>query len=80
MSSSRNTCSGSTASNKTLAIIPHTSTNSPYLTKSDLNNIHNEIKYMTDKNHLDMKAMSKHITGMRDDMKDYISAMLAKTY
>ena len=38
------TCSGSTASKETLAIVPPISPTSPYLSKSDLDNSHNDIK------------------------------------
>ena len=39
-----NTCSRSTASKETLAIVPPISPTSTYLSKSDLENIHNDIK------------------------------------
>ena len=68
---------GPTASNETLNIIPTippTSHTSPYLTKSDLENIHTEIKAFNDKHPSDMKSMNNHIS----DMNDLVSAMLAK--
>ena len=69
MSPSMNTQSGSIASKETLAIVSPTSPTSPYLSKSGINNIHSDIKSMTDKHHSDIKTLN-----------DHISAMLAKFY
>ena len=51
---------------------------SPYLTKSDLDKIRNDIKAMIYKHHSDMKAMNNHITYMRAYTNDHFSAMIAK--
>ena len=59
-----NTRYASTASKETLAIVPPTYPTSPYLSKSDLNNIYNDIKAMTDKHHYDMKSLNDHISAM----------------
>ena len=71
---STNTWSVPTYSNKTLAIFPPTSPNSPDLKKYDLDNIHADIKASTDKHHSDIKSMNDHIS----DMKYCISFVLEK--
>ena len=64
ISPSTNTHSGYTVSKETLSIFHPTSPTSPYLTKSDLYNIQNEIKSMTDKHHFDMKTLTDHISAI----------------
>ena len=59
-----NTHSRSIGYKETLAIVPTTSTISPSLSKSDLDNIHNKIKAMTDEHHSDMKTLNDHISTM----------------
>ena len=59
-----NTHSVSKVPKETLAIVPPTSPTSPYLSKYDPYNIHNDIKAMTDKHHSDMKALNNHISYM----------------
>ena len=56
--------------NKKLDIVPPNSTTSNYLSKSDLDNIHNGIKAMTDKHHSDMKTLSYHIYAMLEKLTD----------
>ena len=70
MSPSTNTHSGSTASKETLAVVFSTSHTSPCLSKSDLNNIHNDIKSITEKYHSDMKAFNDHIYAMLINLTD----------
>ena len=70
MSHSTNTRSGSTASKEALDIGPTTSPNSPYLSKSDLDKIQNDIKSITDKNHSYMKSSSNHISNMLAKISD----------
>ena len=67
------TCSGSTASKETLAIVPPISPTSPYLSKSDLDSIHNDIKAMTGKHHSDIKYFNDHISDMLANLTDTIS-------
>ena len=75
---STNTHSVSTDFNETLDIFTPTSTTSTYLTKSDLDNIHTDIKASINKYQYEIKAMThKHHSGMRA-MNDHISAMIAK--
>ena len=64
MSPYRNARSSSTASKETLAIFPTTSLTSPSLSKYDLDNIHNDIKAMTEKHHYDTKNMNERISDM----------------
>ena len=64
MSTSTSIRSGSTSSKETLYIVHPDSTNSPYLSKSDLENIRNYIKAMTDKHHSYMKAVNDHISDI----------------
>ena len=48
-------------------IFPATSPTSPFLSKSDLYSIHNDIKSitaMTDKHHSNMKTLNEHISDM----------------
>ena len=64
VSPSTNTLSGPTACKETLAILPTNSRTSPSLLKYDPNNIHNDIKVMTEKHHYDMKTLNDHISAM----------------
>ena len=64
MSPSRNTRSGSTSSKETLDIVPTISSTSHSPSKSDPDNIHNDIKAMTEKHHSDVKNLNKHISNM----------------
>ena len=64
MSPSRNTRSGYKASKETLAIVPTASPTSPDLSKYDLDNIQNDTKSTTKKNHSDMKTLNDHISSM----------------
>ena len=59
-----NTHSISKSSKETIDIVSTTSPNSLSLSKSDVNNIHNDIKTMTDKHHSDMKTLNEHISDM----------------
>ena len=68
MYTSANTRSGSTASKETLDIVPTNSPTWPYLSKYDLYNIHNGIKYMTDKHYSDMKALNDHTSSMLEKL------------
>ena len=70
MSPSTNTRSRSTYSREILYIVPPNSTTSPYLSKSDLDNIHNYIKAMTDKHHSYMKALNEHISDIIEVLSD----------
>ena len=73
MTPSSNTRSRSKAYKESLAILPATSTTSPSLSKSDLGNIHNDIKSMTsmtDKYHYDMKTLNEHISNMLTKLTD----------
>ena len=76
MSPSTKTLSGSTFSREIIYIVPPNSTTSPYLSKSDLDNIHNYIKAMTDKHHSYMKALNDHISDIIEKLSDTSS----KTY
>ena len=67
MTPSRNTHYISKIYKESLAIVPATSPNSPYLSKYDLDNIQNDIKAMTartDKHHSDIKTLNEHISAM----------------
>ena len=70
MSPSTNRHSGSTSSKETLDIVPPTSPPPPYLSKSYLYNIHNDIKSMTDKQNSAMKALNNHIYSMLATLND----------
>ena len=70
MSPSTNTRSGSTASKEKLDIVHPTSPTSTYLSKSNLKNIHNYIKAMTDKHHIDMKYLNDQISDMLVKLTD----------
>ena len=70
MSPSTNTRSGSTASKEKLDIVHPTSPTSTYLSKSNLKNIHNYIKVMTDKHHFDMKYLNDQISDMLVKLTD----------
>ena len=70
MSPSTNTCSGYTASKETLALVPPTSPTSPYLSKYYLDNIHNDIKAMTERHHYDTKSLNYHISSMLAKLTD----------
>ena len=59
-----------TSSKETLAIVPTTSPTTPCISKSDLNNIHNYIKTMTDKHKSDMKALNNRIYDMLAKLTD----------
>ena len=50
--------------------VPPTSPTSTYLTKSDLNNIHNTTKACNDKHHSEMRSMNKHIAAMLATLND----------
>ena len=76
MSPSTNTRSGSTSSIEILSVFTPNSHTSPYLSKSELDNIHNHIKAMTDKYHSYMKALNKHISDIISKLSDTSS----KTY
>ena len=67
---STNTRSGSTSSNETLDISPPTYTTSPYLSKYDLNNNHNDIKAVNDKHNSDMKTLNNRISAMITKLTD----------
>ena len=70
MYSSTKTRSGSTASKEKLDIVHPTSPTSTYLSKSNLKNIHNYIKAMTDKHHFDMKYLNDQISDMLVKLTD----------
>ena len=57
---------------------PPTSPTSYYLKQYDLDNIHSEMKAMTNKHHSGIKFVNKQITDMRDGINDHISSMLEK--
>ena len=70
MSPSSNMRSRSKTYKETLGIFHTTSTTSPSLSKSDVDNIHNDIKTMTDKHHSDMKTMNYNISFMLTKLTD----------
>ena len=70
MSNSTNTRSGYTETKETLAIVPPNSPTSPQPQKSDLENIQNDIKYMSDKHNSDMKSLNEHIYAMLEKYTD----------
>ena len=70
MSHSTNTRSSYTSSKETLVIFPTTSPTLPYLKKSDLDNIHDDIKANTEKHHSDMKAFNRHLYAMLATLTD----------
>ena len=80
MSHSTNTRYGSISSKETLAIVPNTYPTQPYLTKSDLNNIQNDIKDMTNKYHFDIKAINDHITATNDHISDMFEIFTGTSY
>ena len=70
MSPSANTRSGSTTSKETPDIFPNTSPSLTSLSKSDFDNIHKDIKAMTDKHHSDTKYLNDHISDMLEKLID----------
>ena len=64
MSTSIKTRSSSISSKETLDIVPTTSPAPPSLSRDDLDNIHNDIKAITEKHHSDMKTQNFHISAM----------------
>ena len=73
MSPSTNTRSGFTDSKETISTVPTNYTTSTCLSTSDLENIHNDIKSITDKHHSDMKALNDHISDIIAKITDKIS-------
>ena len=70
MSTSKSIRSGSISSKETLYIVHPNYNTSPYLSKYDLDNTQNYIKYMTDKHHSYMKALNDHISGIIAKLSD----------
>ena len=70
MSPSSNTRSRSKTYKETLGIVPTTSPTSPSISKSDVYNIYNDIKTMTDKHHSDIETRNYHISSMLTKLTD----------